>query len=181
MPAGVAGMAGAPGAAAGGVRSAPLDAADRALAALGPGHGPAARRRHGGNLRALLDAMAAHGRERDDPVRTVPALLGDRWSSLVMNLLAGGMLRHGELRRLIGAVSSEGQISQRMLTLKLRLLERDGLVAREVTVDTPPRVEYALTALGAEAHAHYLALLRWTEQATPAIRAARAAFDERQG
>ncbi len=157
------------------------DPADRALAALGPGRDAAARRRHADNLAGLLRAMAAHGRERDDPVRTVPALLGDRWSSLVMNLLAGGMLRHGELRRLIGAVSSEGGISQRMLTLKLRLLERDGLVARGITAETPPRVEYALTALGAEAHAHYLALLRWTEAATPAIRAARAAFDAGNG
>lgn len=68
-------------------------------------------------------------------------------------------------------------ISQRMMTLKLRLLERDGLVARRVTPDVPPRVEYELTPLGLGAYRGYLSVLHWSEQATPAIRAARAVYD----
>jgi DNA-binding HxlR family transcriptional regulator len=82
----------------------------------------------------------------------IQGCLGDRWSSLIMHLLSGGMLRHVELRRLICAVSAEHDISQRLFTLKLKVLERDGLVARTVTVDVPPRVEYALTDLGGAAY-----------------------------
>ena len=96
-----------------------------------------------------------------------------------MHLLSGGMLRHTELRRLIRVVSAEHDISQRVLTLKLRVLERDGLVARSVTYDVPPRVEYRLTELGETAYGHFAALVRWAEQATPAIRAARLDHDRR--
>jgi DNA-binding HxlR family transcriptional regulator len=147
------------------------------LDAIGPDRSPAERQRHQDNLRSLLANMARHGNQRDDPVRATPALLGDRWSSLVMHLLSAGMLRHAELRRLISLVSAEQDISQRVLTLKLRMLERDGLLLRQVTTDVPPRVAYQLSEMGHQAYAHYLALLRWAEQATPAIRAARAAYD----
>lgn len=150
---------------------------DEAVAAIGTDRTSKAIQRHAGNLNQLLRAMAAHGKHRHDPVRTVPGFLGDRWSSLIMNLLIGGTLRHAELRKLICLISSEGDISQRMLTLKLRLLERDGLVVRTVTQDTPPRVEYQLSSLGEGAYQQYLAVLHWSEQATPAIRAARAAYD----
>lgn len=153
------------------------DLLDESLAALSRDRDASAWRSHADNLNGLLHAMAAHGKLRHDPVRTVPSFFGDRWSSLIMNLLIGGMLRHAELRRLICIVSSEGDISQRMMTLKLRLLERDGLVARNVTADVPPRVEYELTPLGLGAYEQYLAVLHWSEQATPSIRAARAAYD----
>ena len=132
---------------------------------------------HAANLKALLAGMATYGNLRGDPVRTLPAYLGDRWSSLVMHLLHGGMLRHAELRRLIQVVSAEHEISQRMLTLKLRVLERDGLIARTVTTDVPPHVEYRLTPLGQAGYAHFAALLRWAEQSSAAIRAARQAYD----
>ena len=152
---------------------------DDVLAALGSDRHPAERDRHIANLGVLLGNMAAHGNRRDDPVRTTPAYLGDRWSSLVMHLLSAGMLRHTELKRLISLVSAEQDISQRVLTLKLRVLERDGMVLRQVTADVPPRVEYTLTPMGAEVYAHFIALVRWAEQATPAIRAAREDYDRR--
>lgn len=148
-------------------------------AAIGADRPAAERQRHLDNLGRLLADMARHGNRRDDPVRTTPAYLGDRWSSLVMHLLSGGMLRHAELRRLIALVSAEQDISQRVLTLKLRVLERDGMVLRRVTADVPPRVEYLLTPLGAEVYGHFIALVRWAEQATPAIRAAREDYDRR--
>ncbi|MEK8052832.1 helix-turn-helix domain-containing protein [Ideonella sp. DXS22W] len=138
-----------------------------------------AHARHLRNLADLLANMARYGNRRDDPVRTVPALLGDRWSSLVMHLLSGGMLRHAELRRLIGLVSAEQDISQRVLTLKLRTLERDGLVLRQTTADVPPRVTYQLTALGEQAYAHFSALVRWAEHTSAAVRAARDDYDRR--
>jgi DNA-binding HxlR family transcriptional regulator len=75
-------------------------------------------------------------------VSEVLARVGDKWSVLVVTRLGGGPLRFNELRRSIGG------ISQRMLTLTLRGLERDGLITRTVFPTVPPRVEYALTALG---------------------------------
>jgi len=149
------------------------------LSAIGIDRSEDQRQRHIDNLSTLLANMARHGNRRDDPVRTTPAYLGDRWSSLVMHLLSGGMLRHTELRRLIALVSAEQDISQRVLTLKLRVLERDGMVDRRVTDDVPPRVEYHLTPMGAEVYAHFVAMVRWAEQASPAIRAARSDYDLR--
>lgn len=151
----------------------------QALDAIGRDRDAAETAQHQDNLRRLLADMARYGNRRDDPVRTTPAYLGDRWSSLVMHLLSGGMLRHTELRRLMSLVSAEQDISQRVLTLKLRVLERDGMVDRRVTDDVPPRVEYHLTAMGQQVYAHFIAMVRWAEQATPAIRAARADYDRR--
>ena len=130
-----------------------------------------------GNLVDLQRKMAQFGNRRNDPVRMIQSYLGDRWSSLIMHLLSGGMLRHAELRRLICVVSAEHDISQRVLTLKLKVLERDGLVARTVTDDVPPRVEYALTGLGSAAYDRFAALVAWAEQASQPIRAAREAYD----
>ena len=75
-------------------------------------------------------------------VSDVLARIGDKWSVLVVSRLGDGPLRFNELRRAIGG------ISQRMLTLTLRGLERDGLITRTVYPTIPPRVDYALTALG---------------------------------
>jgi len=75
-------------------------------------------------------------------VGDVLARVGDKWSILVVSRLGEGALRFNELRRSIGG------ISQRMLTLTLRGLERDGLVTRTVFPTIPPRVDYALTPLG---------------------------------
>jgi len=69
--------------------------------------------------------------------------IGDRWSVPVIGQLRDRTLRFGELRRAVDG------ISQRMLTLTLRQLERDGLVTRTVHATVPPRVDYALTELGA--------------------------------
>ena len=68
--------------------------------------------------------------------------IGDKWTVLVVNLLGQGPKRFSEIKREVGG------ISQRMLTLTLRALERDGLVTRTVHPTVPPSVEYALTELG---------------------------------
>ncbi len=105
-------------------------------------------------------------------VRDVLNRVGDKWSVQIVALLGSGPLRFGELKRAI-----EG-ISQRMLTLTLRGLERDGLVTRTVFPEIPPRVDYELTKLGKTLLEPIEALAAWAAQYRTAIQAARAKFDK---
>ncbi len=89
-------------------------------------------------------------------------------------MLRSGRLRFSELQRRIPG------ISQRMLTLKLRSLERDGLASRTVHAEVPPRVEYELTEMGRTLIEPALGLALWAVKHQPAITAARAAFDQAQ-
>lgn len=106
-------------------------------------------------------------------VRQILDRVADKWSLLVIALLDSRVLRFTELRREIDG------ISQRMLTVTLRQLERDGLVTRTVHPVVPPRVEYALTALGCTLHTTIRSLVTWTEEHQQEIAAARAAYDIR--
>ena len=101
--------------------------------------------------------------------------IGDKWSILIVMMLARGPQRFNELKRLV-----EG-ISQRMLTLNLRGLEREGLVSRKIFPTIPPKVEYALTDLGRSLCIHVIALGQWAEANYDSIQAARDAFDARNG
>jgi len=101
------------------------------------------------------------------------ARIGDKWSILIVMILASGPRRFNELKRLVDG------ISQRMLTLTLRNLERDGLVTRTVTPSIPPRVDYALTPLGDSLRGPMIALGGWVSDNMKAIEEARAAFDAR--
>ena len=101
--------------------------------------------------------------------------IGDKWSILIVMMLARGPQRFNELKRLV-----EG-ISQRMLTLNLRGLEREGLVSRKIFPTIPPKVEYKLTDLGKSLCIHVIALGLWAEENYEAIQAAREAFDARNG
>lgn len=125
----------------------------------------------------LAAEMAKHGTERDAPVRAVMGLLGDRWTTLILLVLGTGEWRHADLKRVLAALSSEQAISQRVLTLKLRTLERDGMVTRTVTEDVPPRVSYALTDLGRGLLGEAQRLIGWIEARSDTIRTARAEFD----
>jgi DNA-binding HxlR family transcriptional regulator len=104
-------------------------------------------------------------------VSDVLARIGDKWSVLVVSKLGAGPLRFNELRRSIGG------ISQRMLTLTLRGLERDGLITRTVFPTIPPRVDYALTALGRDLLTPVSALGAWAIRNQPKIAQAREQFD----
>jgi DNA-binding HxlR family transcriptional regulator len=104
--------------------------------------------------------------------REVIARLGDRWSLHVMDFLSGPPQRFNEIRRGLKG------ISQRMLTLTLRGLERDGLVLRRVFAVRPLQVEYALTDLGRSLLAAATPLIRWTEHHWREIGLARGRFDE---
>lgn len=108
------------------------------------------------------------------PVRDVLDRVGDAWSVLVILELAQGPCRFNALRRVIDG------ISQRMLSVTLRHLERDGLVSRTVLPTAPPQVEYALTDRGRSLHAAVDALNDWALAHQPGIRDSRASFDARQ-
>ncbi|MEO8454137.1 MAG: helix-turn-helix domain-containing protein [Sphingomicrobium sp.] len=106
--------------------------------------------------------------------RTISGLLqriGDKWTVLVVTTLAGGSKRFNELRREIPTVS------QRMLTLTLRNLERDGVVSRTVTPSIPPRVDYELTDLGRSLVPPLHALELWALEHVADIHGAQARFD----
>jgi DNA-binding HxlR family transcriptional regulator len=104
-------------------------------------------------------------------VREVLNRVGDKWSVLVVALLGQGRKRFSELRR-----SIEG-ISQRMLTLTLKGLERDGLITRTVFPTIPPRVEYDLTRLGRSLLTPITGLGNWAAQNRVRIQSARARYD----
>jgi len=106
-------------------------------------------------------------------VASVLARVGDKWSVLVIMLLIDGPRRFNELKRTIGG------ISQRMLTLTLRGLERDGLVTRTVFPTIPPRVDYELTDLGRGLAEPVKALGQWAFEHLPQIEGARTDFDAR--
>ncbi|WP_181794710.1 helix-turn-helix domain-containing protein [Streptomyces sp. WELS2] len=106
-------------------------------------------------------------------VRQILDRVADKWSLLVIALLENRSLRFNQLRH-----SIEG-ISQRMLTVTLRQLERDGLVRRTVHPVVPPRVDYELTPLGVTLHDTIQALVDWTEQHQEEIAMARAEYDRR--
>lgn len=105
----------------------------------------------------------------------VPILhrIGDKWSILIVMMLAHGPRRFNELKRMIDG------ISQRMLTLNLRGLEREGLISRKIFPTIPPKVEYALTDLGRSLCCHVVAIGQWAEANYDAIQDARQAFDAR--
>ena len=103
----------------------------------------------------------------------VLARVGDKWSVLIVRLLGDGPQRFNAIKRMVGG------ISQRMLSLTLRSLERDGLVTRTVTPTVPPRVDYALTDLGRSLWTPVEALAGWAQRHHGEIITAQARYDER--
>jgi DNA-binding HxlR family transcriptional regulator len=116
-----------------------------------------------GNLHVPEDCRA---------VSEVLSRVGDKWTILVVGELGEGPRRFNEIRRQLGS------ISQRMLTLTLRGLERDGLVLRTVFPTVPPRVEYQLTELGRSLLEPVSGLGLWARQHRAAIQEARRRFDD---
>jgi DNA-binding HxlR family transcriptional regulator len=102
--------------------------------------------------------------------------IGDKWSVMVVGILGkSGTLRFNELKRMING------ISQRMLTLTLRNLERDGLVTRTIYPEVPPRVEYTLTEMGKTLDGPISSLWDWSAEHHMAILEAREIYDTREG
>jgi DNA-binding HxlR family transcriptional regulator len=115
-----------------------------------------------GNLHVPEDCRA---------VSEVLSRVGDKWTVLVVSTLGPGPKRFNELRKGLGS------ISQRMLTLTLRGLERDGLVTRTVFPTVPPRVQYELTRLGRSLLEPVSELGTWARRNRGAIQQARTRFD----
>jgi DNA-binding HxlR family transcriptional regulator len=107
-------------------------------------------------------------------VSEILARVGDKWTILVVGVLGDGPKRFNEINRALGS------ISQRMLTLTLRGLERDGLVTRTVFPTIPPRVDYELTKLGRSLLEPVNGLGLWARQNRSAIADARQRFDAAQ-
>jgi DNA-binding HxlR family transcriptional regulator len=132
---------------------------------------------HGGLSHAELFAQIEKGGVASvanscRPVTDILSRVGDKWSVMIVMLLGPGPKRFNEIRRAING------ISQRMLTLTLRGLERDGLVTRTVFPTVPPRVDYELTALGQSLRRPIDALGEWAFANRDEIDAARARFDQ---
>jgi DNA-binding HxlR family transcriptional regulator len=101
------------------------------------------------------------------PSRIVLDRIADKWTALIIQVLANGTQRYAALQREIGG------ISQKMLTQTLRSLERDGLVLRKVHPVVPPKVEYSLTRLGRTLIDPLHGLCRWSERHLPELQANR--------
>jgi DNA-binding HxlR family transcriptional regulator len=100
--------------------------------------------------------------------------VGDKWSMQVVMALSEGPKRFSELKRALDGVS------QRMLTLTLRGLERDGMISRHVTPTIPPRVDYELTEIGLSLRVPVMALGAWALEHIDCISAAQARYDARE-
>lgn len=120
-----------------------------------------------------VQAPIEHDSERCRIIRQTFDRLGDKWSLLVVSILSHGPQRFTTLKNL-----AEG-ISQRMLTLTLRKLERDGIVERTVFAEVPPRVEYALSPLGRTLVEPTAALADWAVRHHEEIARQQRAFDHR--
>jgi len=112
-----------------------------------------------------------HDTDNCRAVADVLARVGDKWTVYIVRLLANGPMRFSEMRREVSA------ISQRMLSLTLRGLERDGLVTRTVTPSIPPRVDYELTAKGLTLIEPLKALGQWAIANRDYIESSRMRYD----
>ncbi|NUP48418.1 MAG: helix-turn-helix transcriptional regulator [Catenulispora sp.] len=115
-----------------------------------------------------------HG-EANQLVRDLLGRIGDKWSLMIIGNLAEGPLRFSAIQHAIGG------ISQRMLTLNLRQLERDGLITRTVYAEVPPRVEYEVTDLGRSLIVPALGLVNWAAANADQVKARRHAYDLEHG
>ncbi|GAA3775604.1 helix-turn-helix domain-containing protein [Plantactinospora mayteni] len=118
-----------------------------------------------------LEGPQGHEHEQDCGIREVLDRIGDKWSVLVVVELAAGVRRFRQLQRAVPG------ISQRMLTLTVRRLERDGLLTRSVYPTVPPQVEYELTKMGHSLHTQVRGLADWAAAHRDAVVESRRRFD----
>jgi DNA-binding HxlR family transcriptional regulator len=124
------------------------------------------------------DPAAVCGHKDPTAVRDLLTRIGDKWSIFIvlsLERLLGGRARFSELERAIPG------ISQRMLALTLRSLERDGLITREVFPEVPPRVEYELTSLGKSLLRPMQGFVDWATTNWDLVKKAQSRFDSKSG
>ncbi|WP_249416320.1 helix-turn-helix domain-containing protein [Streptomyces sp. TS71-3] len=125
------------------------------------------------SVRRVPSPCAQWGDKDADFIREILDLVGDKWSVLVIGTLSEGAVRYSELAEAIPG------ISQRMLTLTLKQLQRSGLVDRTAYAEVPPRVEYSLTGLGTSLLSTVLELAAWSADRHAEIRRHQHAYDSR--
>ncbi|RPK32130.1 helix-turn-helix domain-containing protein [Streptomyces sp. ADI93-02] len=125
----------------------------------------------GKRIRTISGPCSRWPAENRAVIRQVLDRVGDKWTTLVIAALGDGPLRYTDLQHSIPG------ISQRMLTLTLRQLHRDGLITRTPYAEVPPRVEYGLTPLGVNLHDIVVSLIDWAGNHHEEIRENRAQFD----
>ncbi|MCU1523281.1 MAG: HxlR family transcriptional regulator [Microbacteriaceae bacterium] len=131
-----------------------------------------AARQNGVSL-SEMDGMCSASQTAGALIRDLLDHLGDKWTLLVVGMLEAGPVRYSALKIRVPG------ISQRMLTLTLKKLERDGMVRRESFAEIPPRVEYELTDLGRTLLVPAVGFARWALDNANAIIEAREAYDIR--
>ncbi|MFJ7073090.1 winged helix-turn-helix transcriptional regulator [Streptomyces sp. NPDC098781] len=124
-----------------------------------------------GDVRRMPGPCAQWDGKDADFIREILDLIGDKWSVLIIGTLADGPMRYSDLAAAIPG------ISQRMLTLTLKHLQRSGLVSRTAYAEVPPRVEYSLTDLGISLLSTVLDLATWSADRHDEIRDHQRAFD----
>jgi DNA-binding HxlR family transcriptional regulator len=122
-------------------------------------------------------AVSEWGQNRDDPIIRMAGHVGNFWRNGVLGVLQTGRYRPSAILRLLHAINPNNPISYRMLTLNLRLLERDGLVEREMIGFELNHVEYGLTPLGYQLAEQLMNLVRWIAANAAEVAEASARFD----
>jgi len=118
------------------------------------------------------DAVRAGQHDNCQPIREMLSRVGDKWSIMILGVLGNERLRFKALHRAVPG------ISQRVLVVSLRNLERDGLIARTVYATVPPRVEYEVTPRGKSLREMLKPIAEWVIAHKDAIEQSRRAFDE---
>lgn len=125
----------------------------------------------------LTRQVAEYEGDRKCPIVSLVDHVGNYWRNWLLLIGRTGPYRPSTIMKLLEAIDPSHPISYRMLTLNLRLLERDGLIRRRVISEEFNHVDYALTPLGQELSTWILSLVEWTDRHADAVEKARALFD----
>jgi DNA-binding HxlR family transcriptional regulator len=131
-------------------------------------------------LRRLSRLLAGYETVTDNPIVNVVDHVGNYWRSWILVILQTGTYRYTTIMKVLNAVDPSHPISQRMLTLGLRLLERDGLVERTDVEDVRRHVEYSLTPVGRDLSERFMSLVEWIDSQAETFEQSRSAYDAGQ-
>lgn len=161
-------------------RNEPAHIMQRVGAALGAVDLPHQDNAQRDRLMRLSRLLAGYEMVRENPIVNVVDHVGNYWRSWILVILQTGTYRYTTIMKVLNAVDPSHPISQRMLTLGLRLLERDGLVERRDVEDVRRHVEYSLTPIGRELSERFLSLVEWIDSQAETFEQSRSAYDAAQ-
>lgn len=131
-------------------------------------------------LRRLSRLLGDYETVTDNPIVHVVDHVGNYWRSWILVILQTGTYRYTTIMKVLNAVDPSHPISQRMLTLGLRMLERDGLVERRDVEDVRRHVEYSLTPVGEELAERFMSLVEWIDSKAETFDNSRSTYDAGQ-